>query len=175
MATVYIPIRVVSLQMASNPGNVYWKKITMAGTGYEYQLPAMKMDVDSHIYGKVLIPYNVKTLADGGINPVIALYWLTTATSGNWRVQISFNASTVGANINDLSFNAITLQTPGVSGFVRDIRITEFTLTMGPPNGVSPDAAASELFLDLYRNGASAGDTVQQDIELLDWYYSCSI
>lgn len=175
MAIVYIPIRVVSLQMAANPGNAYWKKITMASSGYEYQVPAMKTDVDSHVYGTVLIPNNIKTVAAGGMTPEVRVRWLTTATSGNARLQLSFNATAIGGNINDLGFNAETLQNQGAGSGARQILEFIEDLTMAPPNGGNPDENSVELFLDFYRNGANAGDTMNADLEILNWYYVCTI
>ncbi len=176
MATIYVPIRIMSLQMASNPGNAYWKKITMASSGYEYQVPVMKPDVDSHIYGKLLIPNNIKGIANGGMNPQIRPRYITSSTTGNFRLQISWGAYDSGANINDAGFNAETLQTPGISGVgARVIQQQEFALSTGPANGAEPDTLSAELFVDFYRNGANAGDTVTNDLELLDLYYVCDV
>lgn len=175
MAVVYVPVRIMSLQLASNPGNVYWKKITMTTSGYEYQIAAMKPNVSSKIFGKVLIPANIKTVANGGFAPDLRIRWLTTATSGNVRLQTSFNVSGQTTNINDLAFNTETLQSPGASGFVRDINELEQPLTNQPANGGFSDEAGSEMFVVLFRDGANAGDTIEQDVELLDWYYRCEI
>lgn len=177
MAVIYVPIRTISLQTGANPGNAYWTKYTWPTEGLEHQMPATKADVDSNIYGLLLIPANIKPVSIGGMNPEIRVRWMTNTSAGgvNAKFRIAWSAFQQTTSLSDQSLNSESLITVGVGG-VGTYNIQQFiqALTMSPATGNLPDTAGHEMFIRLLRNGADAVDTVDI-VYYLDWFYVCEI
>src|SRR3989304_3397745 len=158
MALVHIPIRIASLQTATNPGNIYWKKVNF--TNWETQWPSFKPNVESSIYGLAGIPTNINL---GGATKRIDCGFHTTGrTSTTVKLQIS--SAIVGWNINapiplNATLTAETLQNFSLGvGYNNSFIVMTQNLT---PNIYAPaDDPPFFLIVKLFRDGDDAGDTL---------------
>lgn len=136
----------------------------------------MKANVESTIYGLVTLPRNI-SINNATKNIILGL--CTTATSGTAKLQISTLVVPWDSNAPDNLNGTFTAESEfdaalgvGWGGSDRPfISYGQALSTSFTPDGSAPVLVAVKLF----RNGDAAGDTMEADLELVDWYLEVEI